>query len=843
MPLYELSIDAALVREAEKVVSLEGRGYPTLVMRWESRLFDQPWVTTLVLDYLIALPPLIVGQATFNEVKIAAFTGGAKTKFMYFGTEMSANVPRIAPEMENSVAPAGAYQEFRLDEQTCPIPYLKLIHVSPRIYGNGLQDYYSPPIKVERYDGLAGPEHIADFFPSVVANLDSVKGSVLTDPAQGFWTGSRFVGVTAIAIVRQGRVVGLHRRTGKTDKDPLPPEVKRRDPRLDVLKEWVAVDVGASSMVIALRGERALTPELIRIGAERPPDVSADNENPSEIAFDALGRTTKAWRDRVILPITRWGDVVVGHAARAMRIRPGGDLHARAAATVTQVPLLRERIERKEAFKFRGKSDPETSEPLKKPAPPIIDEDGIGAHDPFDPVELYAYYVGLHVNNRARGLHTRYAITMPTGWSPERRTSVLVAFRRGLFRSLPAGLCEYHDLEGLQVIDAGPAAIAFAVQAFRVFNIQPKDGSVPFCVIDAGASETSMIFGNLRAGKPDEKAEGKDRVIEYLEPTVIPWLGGERLLHRMAYRVYAASERAVDARVPFEQPLEEEPIAGAEGLLNLTPEARANTAMLKDLLRPLIEQGMRTKIPETLKLAADSGAVVDVPLTIDRGALGGSLEEWFFDAVGVFKGALSAALSKIGREPDPYDGLRILLGGRLGMHPLFAELLAEALPQNVQIHRFKEPDRSNLAAPTVKTCTAMGVLSLQLDRIGAMLRAERRDNFRYRVGRGRHGQLYDVIDPAADYDEWREMGACTKPEVDVLYMVAEDDGEVAADDPRVSRTTIPLGAAAVGQRLYLRAVAPSRVELAAGPPGGEPLKGAPVWAVDLKTGAAEKVSG
>ncbi len=89
MPVYELTIDGPAVREAEKLVSLEGRVFPTLVMAWESRLFDQLWQTTLVHDYLIALPPLMLGQATFNEVRIAAYVGGAPTKFLYFGTEMS----------------------------------------------------------------------------------------------------------------------------------------------------------------------------------------------------------------------------------------------------------------------------------------------------------------------------------------------------------------------------------------------------------------------------------------------------------------------------------------------------------------------------------------------------------------------------------------------------------------------------------------------------------------------------------------------------------------------------------------------------------------------------------
>jgi hypothetical protein len=385
MALYELSIEAAHVREGEKLVSLEGRTYPTLAMRWETRLMDQPWETTVVLDYMIALPPLMVGRQTFNEVRIGAFVGGAGTKFLYFGTEMNASVPRVAPEMENSIGPTPAYQEFRLEESTCPIPYLKLIQTTPRIYGNGPQDYYAPPIKVERYDAVPSTDLIADFFPTIVAGLEGIKGAALTDPSHGMWVGSRFVGVTKIAILRQGKVVGLHRRTGRTDKDPIPPEVKKRDPKLDVSRGWCAIDVGAHSFVVAHRSERSPA-ELIRLGVTAPPVLASDFENPSEISFENLSRMLKAWRERVIFPLTRWEDVTVGHAAKATRQKPGADSPDRAAASLTHLPLLRERIEQKVPTRVRGRGDPETEEPLKKPAPPIIDEDGIGAHDPFDPI-------------------------------------------------------------------------------------------------------------------------------------------------------------------------------------------------------------------------------------------------------------------------------------------------------------------------------------------------------------------------------------------------------------------------------------------------------------------------
>ncbi len=841
MGLYELSIDPNLVAEAEEITSIDALGkreFPTLAVNWESKIFAQPWSSTIVLDYVLALPPL-EPSVTFIPVRIAAFVGTAPTKYFYFGTEMSNTVPRLAPEMENLISPQPLFQEFLVDERTSPIPYLKLIQATPRIYGNGAQDYYAPPIKVERYDGNVSPVHLADLFPEQVANLPIVAGSVLTDPQLGFWEGQRYAGIRSIAIVRQGKVVGLHKKIGRPDKEVAPPVVVKRDPKKDIRGDWVAIDIGARSITVAARHERGQA-ELFRIGTQEPVKRPADYENPAEASFVHLKNTLRAWRERVIQPHVRFDDARVGFGATDLDGARGPSAQAfkRATSTITELPLVREWTDEGRSYKLRGYADPDTAESLKKPAPPIIDEDGIGAHDPFDPIELYAYEIGLHVNQRMRGITNKYLVSMPTGWSPERRRSVLVAVRRGLFRSLPAGMLEYHELDKLIVADAGPSAICFIANAHRAFSALPKDGPITFGVFEAGASETGVVFGILREPTNEERKEGFSLIIEHLDAASIPWFGAERLLHRLAYRVYADHiTDMTDLGVVFEKPAEEPMIPGAEQLLGSSPEARANTTLLKDALRPLYEGDPTYRLPTSVRLGGASGPT-DVKLALNRMALRQLIDAWFQAAVAEFSQHVQSALQRLARGSDPYEGLRLFLGGRVSMHPGLQDILTKTFPSNVRIHKFREPDRTNLSAATVKTATALGALSLRLDKIGVTRRAEKRDAFRYRVGRARHGQLSDVLEPSVEYDAWREMGPCSKPQVDLLFMKADYDGEVAADDPRIMRVECDLGPDSVGRRVYLRAVGTHRIEVAAATPGEDPGDEDPRVAVELQTGMA-----
>ncbi|MCC6522260.1 MAG: hypothetical protein IT373_06335 [Polyangiaceae bacterium] len=843
MSLYGLSIDPALVQEAETLVSLEGRAFPTLVVFWESQLLGQTWETILVTDYSVPLPPLPHGKR-FNEVRVAAYTGEVPTKFLYFGTELTSAAPRVAPQMENLVGHQRTFQEYLIEENTCPIGYLDLITSTPRIYGNGPQDYYSPPIRVERFDAEPGADMMADHFPEIVAGLPKIPGEQLIDPSYGHWQGARFVGTKAIAILRQGKVAGLYRRTGRAEKEVVPPEVVRRDPHGDVRDGWVALDIGATGTVIAIGS--ADRHEFVRLGAVSAPQLARDYENPSEVYFGNLQRVLKAWRDRVILPLTPWGDVLVGHAARSRLQVQGKERALRAKAMVAELGVLPERLERGDEVRIAGRSDIDVTMRLDRPAPPVFDEEGIGPEDPFDPVELYAYYVGLHVNARERGIYLRYAVGMPTGWPQERRQQVIAQVRRGIVRSLPAGMVAYDDLDFLQVVDAGPNVLSFAAYAFRVFGVVPKGDPVPYVAIDAGATETSVMCGRYREGTADEIAGGLERVVEHGDPSVLPY-GGERLLHRVAYKVFAASLTSMRHNdIVFEPPRGEDLVEGAEDRLNTSLEAQINVRLLKDAVRSILESARPQPVPDLVQLFARDGRVRDVRIMVDRAALSEWLRGQLSELAVEIKEAIarnSADLAKGTKGNDPYSGLRVLLGGRLGMNTFLQDRLQAVLPQGVRLHRFKEPDDTNLAAPTVKLAVALGILTMRFQHMGPSKKRHAAEVFTYQVGRARQGKLLTVLDQKTTFDAWHELGACTRPDVTVLYASQAKDGEeLNVDDPRVQRVTCMLGYDAVGYRIYVRAVGGGRIELGVGPPGGRPDEEGPFWAIDLASGASEAVS-
>ncbi|MBM4360545.1 MAG: hypothetical protein FJ096_20760, partial [Deltaproteobacteria bacterium] len=369
-------------------------------------------------------------------------------------------------------------------------------------------------------------------------------------------------------------------------------------------------------------------------------------------------------------------------------------------------------------------------------------------------------------------------------------------------------------------------------------GLAPRGEPLPFVAIDAGASETAILCGAFRDGSPDEVGAGYQRIVEHVAPIVLPSLAGERLVHGLAYRVYTASGSSMRGQgVAFAPPEGEALSPGFETLLVETPEALANTRVLKEAVRGILEHPTPTPLPDALWLFGGDGQVVEARVLIDRMALIEWLRAELGQAALAVRDAIVKGFEQITRAEPPYGTMRVLLGGRLSMHPHFQERLEAALPPGVKFHRFREPDETNLNAPTVKLATAHGILALRYQPLQPTSVKDERTAFGWRVGRNRQGKLLAALDETSGYDAWRELGPCTRSEVQVLFTPADPAvADVAADAPGVRTLTCDVGYDAVGYRLYVRAVGLSHVELSLGPPGGRPDDAAPTWGLELTQG-------
>ena len=97
--------------------------------------------------------------------------------------------------------------------------------------------------------------------------------------------------------------------------------------------------------------------------APRPPP---GRPRPSVVAFEHLPNTLKGWSDRIILPLTRWGDVYVGFGARDWRKQPGREGALRTKACVME----RAAVARSSGDPSRsGRNALDSSLTLEHPAP------------------------------------------------------------------------------------------------------------------------------------------------------------------------------------------------------------------------------------------------------------------------------------------------------------------------------------------------------------------------------------------------------------------------------------------------------------------------------------------
>lgn len=374
----------------------------------------------------------------------------------------------------------------------------------------------------------------------------------------------------------------------KNDADNVYAEMVSRDPRLDIKQGVVGIDFGTKSTVVVRQDStNRIVPIRIGTGNLSREVKEEDFENPTVIEFTNVKQFLDDYQKEKGRPHTSCNDIFISYDAyESFQNCKPDDFYAYfheikqwANQEKGSVPI---RDKQKKEYDLSRNTDIQ--------------------YKNINPVELYAYYVGLYINNMRNGIYLKYLMTFPVGYSKETRAFIVDSFREGIRKSFPSAILndeEYMKQFQVELGISEPAA--YAVTVLEQSHLDPKDETERFMygIFDFGGGTTDFDFGIWRGATEEEyEKEAYDYVLECFGADSDVTLGGENILELLAYEVFRKNLDVFRKhKITFTLPIGETAFIGSETLLVNSQIAKRNMTILKEKLRPLWhqEQGWKKK--------------------------------------------------------------------------------------------------------------------------------------------------------------------------------------------------------------------------------------------------------
>lgn len=498
--------------------------------------------------------------------------------------------------------------------------------------------------------------------------------------------------------------------------------VYMRDPMHDARAQPVAIDFGTCSTVVAFMDDTG-TPRLLRIGNA---DISTkskpkDYENPTMLLFNDHAALLEAWGQPGHNPLVSYQrhifsskaviDLLENQRHWENRTFPGALVRnlktwiAQAInnpARYSQALILNDFAPNSEHpknsyFQVKPPSKPRHL-PRKSFYPGLVDPE-------LDLLELYAYLLGLFINQRGR-LYLDYKLTFPANYTDELKEVVTASFKRGLLRSIPETITQSERCdEFLERFDVQPGISepsAYALAAIMEKELYPKPNE-PYvaAVFDFGGGTTDFSYSFVREADAEEEEHGHAFAIEMIQSSGVPHLGGERLLERLAYRTLLAnfepSERSGSnsgglrgKEIVFIRPEREEDPQLPMQLVdpsNTNTQGRSNMLQICERLRDLWERGYPKNEFFDLDGEGQIDSLVDrhgqkqsVKLRLDMDGLRAFLVGEVTEGISNFMHILRDSLEKV-REAHRRDVsmVHVFLGGNSTRSKMVQQLFVDLL--------------------------------------------------------------------------------------------------------------------------------------------------------------------
>jgi len=192
--------------------------------------------------------------------------------------------------------------------------------------------------------------------------------------------------------------------------------------------------------------------------------------------------------------------------------------------------------------------DPNTRGAILKqrelPDDPVILRAYGSEENSVDPIELYAYYLGLNINNnRDNQIFMEYRLSFSAACPESIRGKMRDSFERGLKKSLPSSIVKDQDgaMRDFSVKCVCPEPAAYAVCAMACMGIPARLKKLYYGIFDFGGGTCDFNYGSWEVSRDKLTRRNRYRIQMYGSGGD-PLLGGENILELLAVQVCMEAE-------------------------------------------------------------------------------------------------------------------------------------------------------------------------------------------------------------------------------------------------------------------------------------------------------------
>ena len=564
----------------------------------------------------------------------------------------------------------------------------------------------------------------------------------------------------------------------KINEDILDRKIYGRNPKNDIVKSGViGIDFGTKSTVVVsykddnegINGSKTLP---IRISGNLDAIERTENyENTTIIHFDNIEKFITEYLSSEGRPYTHYDDIQVSVDAENELKR-----------TQNNFDINEFMLDLKQWSANKNKKKTIADKTGKE----IILNGYLELNEnEFDPIEIYAYYIGCRINNMAQySIFLEYILSFPVTYELEVKNKILNSFRKGIMKSLPNSILNDEEImKNFRVKFGASEPASYAITALKKFCVEPDlENEIGYSVFDFGGGTTDFSYGIYRE---KENSRKYDYEIQELESGGDKYLGGENLLSLIAFDVFLQNrEKMFEKGYEISLPINQKSKIGFETFVSESNQAEYNMKKIMESMRDYwegkLEETEKEKLKKTIYLSNKSGQYQNEELDIDYNRLDEILKKNIYNGV----------ISFLEKFKVVFDGKKlkeiyIFLAGNSSkskfVEEIFENELTEEFKQKYNIilkdaYSIENETEGEVIGLNSKTGVAFGLVELregngEVEYIPFRNITKNEEiNFKYCIGYSKKRRFVPIIDFNTKYNEWIKYDDIeNENSIEVLY--------------------------------------------------------------------------